>query len=321
MQTLRWRDWQLSRMMLGTVQFGLPYGIANTAGQPDYPAVRDMVAAALEAGINGFDTAAAYGQSETVLGKALRELKAIDRVLVVTKVRPLPPDAFDDRSRAEHLIRASIDQSRHNLGLDCLPMVLFHRDADVRYLEVLEALRTEGRLRYLGVSAGNEPDGDARPAIAAGRADAVQLPANLLDRRHARSGILEDCVRQEVAVFVRSVFLQGLLLMPENAVPESLRDVLPVRRRLEALAAEADMPMAELAVRYLLGLPGVTCLLTGVETLAQLRENSTRFASGPLPAELADAVEAAVPTLPDPLLTPATWPNSWSQNPPAGNAK
>lgn len=312
MQTMTWKDYRLSRMMLGTVQFGMTYGIANTAGQPAYAEVVRMVAAALDGGVTGFDTAAAYGDSEIVLGKALRELKALDHVLVVTKVKALPPECAGDARLAEQTIRASIDASRRRLGMDCLPLVLFHRERDGRHLDILEKLSAEGVLRHAGVSGDNQP-GPAAEFVADGRVTALQLPANLLDRRHARSGLFETCKRKDIAIFIRSVYLQGLLLMPEPKIPESLKAVIPARRRLEALAKQAGMGMAELACRYMLAQPGVSSVLTGVETLEQLRENLTLFDRGPLPDDMVRAVDAAVPDLPDDLLTPSTWPNAWSR--------
>ncbi len=310
MQTTTWKEYHPSRMMLGTVQFGMPYGIANTTGKPAYDDVLAMVAAALDGGVNGFDTAAAYGDSETVLGQALRELNAIERVLVVTKVKALPPPCAGNPQLAEQTIRESVDASRHQLGMDRLPLVLFHREADGRHIKVLEKLAAEGSLQYFGVSGDNEP-GPAGDLVEGGSVAALQLPANLLDRRHARSGILESCERMGIAVFIRSVYLQGLLLMPEPAIPPQLQAVLPVRQRLESLASRAGMGMAELAVRYMLAQPGITSVLTGVESLAQLRENLALFDRGPLPADLTAAVDAAVPELPADLLTPATWPNAW----------
>jgi len=110
------------------------------------------------------------------------------------------------------------------------------------------------------------------------------------------------------AVFVRSVYLQGLLLMAAEAIPASLQAIMPVRERLAALAREASMPLAELAVRYMLGQEGVTCVLVGVETAAQVRENVAFFDRGALSADLQQAVETAVPDLPEPLLTPSLWP-------------
>jgi len=292
--------------MLGTVQFGLPYGVANRTGQPSYAEARAMVAAALEGGVNCFDTAAAYGSSEDVLGRVLQELGAAGRAVVVTKVRALTAEELANATLAARAIEQSVAESRRRLRLDCLPVVLFHSESDARYLEVLTRLQATGWIGHAGVSCDHRP-GPAATFAAQPAVNALQLPANLLDRRHVQGGSLAAAVAHGVAVFVRSVYLQGLLLMPEAAIPEPLRAVVPVRRRLTAIAESAGLSLAELAVRYLLGLEGVTCVLVGVETVAQVRENVALFSRGPLSDDARQAVDAAVPELPELIITPGLW--------------
>lgn len=296
----------LSRLMLGTVQFGMIYGVANRTGQPAYQEVLAIVAAAIEGGVNGFDTAAAYGASEQVLGRALHELGVAERVAVVTKVRPLGAEVLADAALASRAIEQSLAESRQRLRLDCLPVVLFHREADAAYLHVLGELRDRGWLQQIGVSCDNRP-GPAARFVAADNVSALQIPGNVLDRRHQRSGVFRAAAARGVAVFIRSVYLQGLLVMPADDIPANLRDVLPVRRQLAALAGDAGMSLAELACRYMLSQDGVTFVLTGVETVAQVRENLAIFGRGPLPGDLLAAIDAAVPELPESLLTPSMW--------------
>ncbi len=307
MNTTTWNGRALSRLMLGTVQFGMPYGVANRTGQPAYAEVRAIVAAALEGGVNCFDTAAAYGTSEAVLGRALHELGVAGQVVVVTKVRALEAAERADPALAAAVIERSVAASCARLRLDCLPIVLFHREADAVHLDVLERLRDRGWLRAAGVSCDNRP-GPASEFVAAGRVSALQLPGNALDRRHERSGVFRQAAAHGIAVFLRSVYLQGLLIMPEATIPAALREVVPVRRVLADLAAQAGMNLAELALRYMLGREGVTCVLAGVETVAQVRENVAICGRGPLPPDLAAAIDQAVPALPETLLTPSAWP-------------
>lgn len=307
MQTRPWKEYRLSRLMLGTVQFGLPYGVANRTGQPTYETARDIVAAALEGGVNCFDTAAAYGTSEEILGRALQELGAADRVVVITKVRPLTAEEKADEKLAARAIEESVAQSRRRLRLSCLAGVLFHREEDGRYLDVLDRLRIKGWLRYAGVSCDNRP-GPAAGFVDGGQSSLLQIPGNVLDRRHQHSGIFRAAAQRGVAVFLRSVYLQGLLVMPEGAIPPGLQAVVPARRRLAEIAAAGGMGMAELALRYMLAQDGITSVLTGVETVAQVRENITLFDRGPLTGDTLAAVEAASNNLPETILTPSLWP-------------
>lgn len=299
-------DYTLSKLMLGTVQFGLPYGVANRSGQPTYAEVRAIVAAAIEGGVTCFDTAAAYGTSEEVLGRALHELGVADRVMVVTKVQPLTDVAVADATVAAREIEHSVDRSRQRLRLDCLPLVLFHREADGCYLEELDRLKTKGWLSQCGVSCDNQP-GPAAEFVADPHVSALQVPGNLLDRRHQHSGLLAEAAARDVAIFIRSVYLQGLLVMPEVAVPVHVRAVLPVRRKLAAVAHAAGMPLTELAIRYMVSQTGVTSLVIGVETVAQIRDNIELFTRGPLTAEVLAAADAVVPDLSEAIVTPSLW--------------
>ncbi len=306
MITSTWSGYELSRLMLGTVQFGMPYGVANRTGQPGYRETLAIVAAAVEGGVNCFDTAAAYGTSEEVLGRTLRELGVSDRVVVVTKVRPLTPDESADSTAAVRAIEQSVTESRRRLQMDCLPVVLFHREADAAFLGELGELKKKGWLRYVGVSCANLPGPAARFAADA-QVSALQLPGNVLDQRHQRSGVFRNAASRGVAVFLRSVYLQGLLVMPEADIPPALGDIVPIRRRLEAVAREGGMPLAELALRYLLSQRHVTCVLTGVETVEQVRANLRLFERGPLDADTLVAIDALALAPPERLITPHLW--------------
>jgi aryl-alcohol dehydrogenase-like predicted oxidoreductase len=309
MQTATWNERQLSRLMLGTVQLGMPYGIANSTGQPSPESVRRILTTAIEHGVNCFDTAAAYGDSEALLGQLLPEIigaAAYAQQLVVTKVQPLTPEQLADRTLGEAAVRASLARSRQRLGLDVLPLVLFHREQDVLHAGMLEELRAQGWLRCWGVSCGNEPDGALHCVDLAGIA-ALQLPGSLLDQRHVRSGLPVRAAAGGVAVFVRSIFLQGLMLLPDERVPEALQAVVPALGRLRHLATDSGMTLHELALRYLLDAEGVTSVLVGAETAEQVQRAAEAIDRGALPQDLRKAAEESVGELPAEVLTPWMW--------------
>jgi len=305
MKTTAFAEYRLSQLMLGTVQFGMQYGVANTKGQPSYEDVREMLACAYEGGVNCLDTAVGYGQSEDVIGRALEELGLADRLIIVTKV-PAVPANCGSCSAVARFIKDAVTSSLQRLRMDYLPICLFHDENDSRHFDVLHDLKDKGLIRHVGVSCNARP-GPAVALASASATEALQIPGNILDPRHIRSGVFADAQRRGVAVFVRSVYLQGLILMPECDVPAELQAVIPVRRKLEALAAKAGLGMAELALRYMLSHQGVTCIITGVESLDQIRQNIALFSKGPLEAGLVAAVAMAVPELPEKVVSPALW--------------
>lgn len=304
MQTSEFKELKLSRLMLGTVQFGLNYGIANKSGQPSYETARDIIACAYQNGVTCLDTAALYGESEEVLGRALAELKIADDMAVVTKICHMADNLT--ASEAEAIIEESIICSLRHLRLDVLPICLFHTENNFHnYSQSLLKMKDKGLVRNTGSSV-NTPEAAAR-IIKSGLADAVQMPTSVLDHRYIRMGVCEESMKRGGALFVRSIYLQGLILMPEEDILPELAEVIPVRRKLQSLGDEAGIGLVELASRYVLGITGITSLVVGVDSAEQMRENIELIDKGPLPADLHAAVTEAVPDLPENILFPGKW--------------
>lgn len=300
-------DLKFSQLMLGTAQFGMPYGIANRSGQPSYETARVIIATAYEGGVNCFDTAPGYGTSEEVIGRVLTELGIADKVTVVTKTVRVIDERLSDKA-AEKLIIETALRSLERLRLKALPVYLFHVEEHFRYIEVLLKLKEQGLVRHIGVSV-MTPDA-CRRIIDSGLVEAVQVPTNVFDRRYVRAGIFREAERRGVAIFVRSVYLQGLIFLSDAETPPELSAVIPVRRRVQIIANEAGMNLTELAVRYVFGIPGATSVLVGVESLEQMRQNLTLLSKGPLDSDLMKTIGEAVPELPDLILMPNKWPNA-----------
>ena len=291
-----------SKLVLGTVQFGLRYGIANTSGQPAAEMVRKILRTAYECGIRTLDTAAGYGESEIVLGRELASLNLLREMKIVSKVSPLPPDI--SQAEAEKYIFNSIEKSLSNLGISQLDTVLFHREADLKYLKLLRKAKDSGLTRAIGVSLdGCVPD-------EAYECEAVQVPGNILDRRFLP--FLRKAHAGGTKIYTRSVYLQGLLLMPEERIPEPLREVLKYRKALEQLAKDTGITPAELFVRYLFSIPEIDGVLTGVDTADQLEYNCRVAHAGALPQKVMKSIADIVPDLPEHFIRPSLWAaNKW----------
>ncbi|MDR0416729.1 MAG: aldo/keto reductase [Propionibacteriaceae bacterium] len=294
-------------LALGAAQFGQVYGLANQVGAVAGPAARELVAAAWEGGIHEFDTAAAYGDSELVLGQALKTLGLADQATVITKVKHLDATELADPAAGARAVAASVEQSLRRLGLERIPVVLFHQDADARYLDVLLSLRDRGLIERVGVSCGHDPAAAVR-RVGHGGVQALQLPANILDDRHLVGGSFAAARDHGVSVYVRSVYLQGLLVMPENDIPGYLAGVLPARRALDRLAGEVGIPSIQLVLRAMFSLPGAVSLLVGATTAAEVRANCAAAAAGPLPPDVLALLNAQVPRPAESVYTPAAWP-------------
>lgn len=306
MDSVAFTEYTLSRLMLGTVQFGMPYGVANRTGQPSFEQVCAILTCAYEGGVTCLDTAASYGSSEDVVGKALAELGLAGKMTVVTKTTPLPADASP--AEADVLVERSVAQSLKRLRLDVLPLLLIHHEEDFRHFDALLKLQQRGLVRHVGASV--MTPAMCKGIVNSGLAEAVQAPTSLLDRRYLNAGVFRDARRRGLGLFVRSMYLQGLILLPPEEVQAGLAAVAPVLQRLRRIAGEAGIGLAELCIRYVLALEGVTCGVVGIETLEQMRQNVAIFNKGPLPKDLLRQVIAAVPDLPDSILMPNKWPKA-----------
>jgi len=292
--------------MVGTVQFGMPYGIANQQGKPSREEVLEIIKFGYESGIRDYDTAAVYGESEEVLGQSFKDLGICHKVNVFTKIKALDVEAKKSEKDSRKEIVASLDRSLKRLKMDCVAGVLFHREEDVQHLALLQMQKQAGKCQSVGVSCGHDPE-KVTDFLNSDSIEALQLPCNLMDRRHSEAGVLEKAHKNEVLSFIRSAFLQGILTMKNEEIPAALANLCSMHLRYTSLAEEAGITLKEMALRFILN-HRVSKVVIGIESLTQLKENLCFFKLGPLPDDLMQALTLTYEQ-PDPyLITPALWP-------------
>lgn len=282
------------KLGLGTAQFGLDYGISNIAGMTTSEEVRRILDAAKEGGIKCLDTAPSYGPCEEILGRVQDNDDAFD---IVTKT---PPGA--DGCSA----RSSLERSLVRLGKNAVYGLLVHHAADLtapggRFLAAsLMHARDRGLVRKIGFSVYDQQE--AEEAMAVLQPDLVQLPLNVFDQRAVRNGLLENLLGREVEVHIRSIFLQGLLLMEASRIPGYFRPVLPKIRAYLDFLNECGLTPVQGAFAFARQLDFDGIVLVGVNNAAQLRQNMTDFHTAP---EKIDFTRFAIDA-PD-FVNPARW--------------
>lgn len=271
------------RLGLGTVQFGLDYGISNQAGRVPAAEVTRILQVAADAGIGVLDTAAAYGTSEEVLGQALpRE----HRFAIVTKTLPLggQPATPETVRQVSETFRRSLDR----LEQDAVYGLMVHHAQDLlgeggeRLWEELTALKRQGLVQKIGASVYT---GDQIDRLLNRQIDLIQLPLNVLDQRLLRSGHLDALKRQGVEIHVRSAFLQGLLLMSPTELPSHFGSVQGHLKAYHATMARHELTRAGAALAFLRSQAAIDAIVVGVTTGLQLQELLTAFQQ-PLPQDL-----------------------------------
>lgn len=291
---------EFSKLMLGTVQFGLKYGINNTSGQPSLDTVKAILRTAADGGINVLDTARNYGESEEVLGIALAETGLDKHFKIISKVKLFPDDITPEA--VPGWIERSVQSSLTMLKRDMLDGLLLHNEKDLPYLDKLDAALSNNWSRAVGASLDSIA---GSPAEYTSTLMMAQVPGNILDRRFFKTA--QAIKSRGGAVFVRSVYLQGLLFKPAEDIAVKFGPVLEVRQQLENLCKAAGITPAELYFRYLLSHDFIDCVLTGVDSVAQLQENIQVAARGPLSDDMLAEVEKIVPEIDEKYVRPSSW--------------
>lgn len=292
------------RIALGTVQWGLPYGVANRTGVPSDPELDVLLATARAAGLDTLDTARAYGNAEARVGS---RLAAGERWRVVTKLDPgVAPDGAGAAEVRER-VRASVETSLRTLGVPRLDTLLLHRPihrtvAGGAAWAELRRLRDAGAIGTLGISA-VDPD-DALDALADPDVQALQVAASLLDRRLVDAGFFAAATGREV--FVRSVYVQGLAFLAPQTLPPGLAGLAPTLGALDAAAAGLGLARWHLFLAYARDVLPARPVL-GFEAAAQLAEALGAWAHVPALSGTLEALVADLPALPAELVQPSRW--------------
>lgn len=266
-------DWQdLSKadpvkIALGTVQFGLPYGIANQVGQVSRLEAKAMLQLASANGIDTLDTAIAYGESETCLGEV-----GMQGYKLVTKLPAVPAECAD----ITDWINMQFAGSLSRLGVTAVHGLLLHRSEQLlgpygkTIYRALQELKGNGQVKKIGVSiyAPNGLDAITEQF----RLDLVQAPFNLVDRRLLTTGWLQRLKAQDVEIHTRSAFLQGLLLMPQTAIPAQFVPWGDVWQTWHQWLADHDVSAVQACLAYPLSFPEVDRVVVGADSASQLAQ-------------------------------------------------
>ena len=249
---------------LGSAQFGCDYGISNTRGRVSEDEVRQILSLAADCRITQIDAAHYYGDVERILGRCWpfpSPFKPQVRTLRLEK----------GLEWLESRLRRSID----HMGLARIHAALVDNAEDLVGAEGdalwarLEKLKAEGLVAKIGISATCNDE----PVLLAKRfkPDIMQVPVSILDQRLVKNGAIAQLAGLGVEVQARSVFLQGLIFLPREALPPNLAPIGPHLSRMRRIMAECGADPLHAALSYALNLEGVSTVIVGVASAAELR--------------------------------------------------
>lgn len=254
-----------SRLALGTVQFGLSYGVSNKNGKVTEDQVAEIIQFAHKSGIKALDTAVGYGSAEETLGEI-----GVHGFEVTTKLPAAPVDLEDG------WVRKQLEGSLKRLRVENLHCVLLHdpnalltSQGQAQFRQLLNA-KAQGLVSKIGISI---YDPDVLSEIEnVDQVDIVQVPVNIFDRRANNSRSLEELSGQGAEIYARSVFLQGLLLMPIREQIARFPEHAEVFQLYKNWLDELGYSPQEASLGYVLGQGAITKVLVGVESRAQLAD-------------------------------------------------
>jgi aryl-alcohol dehydrogenase-like predicted oxidoreductase len=259
----------MSKIALGTVQFGINYGVNSVAGQVNPEEVKEILSYAHSANIDILDTAPAYGDSEKILGRM-----NISNFKVVTKTRHF--DSIEINNNDVKLLNNDFHHSLKHLKQDSVYGVLVHNADDLlkpgseKLFDQLQELKQAEKIVKIGISVYDH--NQLQSILDNFDMDLVQLPFNILDRRMIDSGMLAKLREKDIEVHARSIFLQGLLLMFERNRPSKFKRWSVLWKIWHEWLNDNQITALEATIRYAVSIPEISKVLVGVDTQDQLKE-------------------------------------------------
>ena len=257
-----------AQLVIGTVQFGMNYGINNTVGKPSIDNVRQILSEAKDNGITELDTAQAYGDSEDCIYKALGT--DVNEYTIHSKFllkRQNTSDQIDD------LLKLSLK----TLHVNKLGYFFFHdfSEFDINRNKKMSSDFLINHSLGLGVSLYSIDE--LKKAVDTPWINAIQLPVNIFDYSDEKLKLLSEASARGQKIYCRSVFLQGLFFKNPAALPAQLQPLKSYLLELQKIAKTEHLSVADLALGFAKNIASLDVVLVGVDTVSQLNENIKSF--------------------------------------------
>jgi aryl-alcohol dehydrogenase-like predicted oxidoreductase len=255
----------------------MDYGI-NGKKKPSLKESIQLLDFATQNDILSIDTATAYGNAEEIVGTFIRK-RTISReqLWIGTKLLPNVLDECD-KSQYHTVIREKLTSSLQMLGTDYVDAYYFHSSRyafDMEMLSALYPIQEEGLAKKIGVSV-YEPS-EAFACLESGLVSIIQAPYSVFDHRMKDSNVLRCVKEKHCEIHTRSTFLQGLILMKEEQVPECLVEARQLIRKIDFICKREGVDRVSLALAYVRREKAISKLVIGVHSLEQLKDNINRF--------------------------------------------
>lgn len=254
------------KIVLGTVQLGIDYGINNKAGKPSKQLAYTILETAWEKGISILDTADAYGDAQTLIGEYHKLSNTIFEVNSKFKGNAIN-------------ISSQLERTLNELKIDNLNCYFYHDFNDFVYkpdlIQELIILKGQGKFKQIGLSV--YENSELELAISNPHIDCIQLPFNLFDNINERGALLQEAKKQQKTIQVRSIYLQGLFFKEPQSLPVKLAPLSPYLKQVHEIAKTYGLTVEELAIAYVMLQKQIDEIIIGVDNPDQLKVNLQMF--------------------------------------------
>lgn len=309
--------WKVSEIGFGAWQFGGTFGSVK-----DEESISTLLSA-WDHGVNFVDTAQKYGNghSEKVIGQALKQWNG-DHIYIATKVQPMvwPHPNEDDPSITDRYprqyIREQCEESLKRLGVEAIDLYQLHGwfpkgITETDWFDTLTELKKEGKIRAIGISVRDYRPEDGIAVAKTGMVDAEQVVYNLFEQRPS-DHLLPVCAENDVAFIARVPFDEGALAgkwtkdtynqfalddwrrnyFKGNRFAKTLDKVEQLKKVVKEVTGNRYSSLSEVALRFCLANPSVSCVIAGMKNSLQLKMNVAVSDDKALPADLLDRLKA-----------------------------
>lgn len=295
-----------NKLCLGTVQFGMNYGINNKKGQPPKENVFEMLDIAIEKEVSVFDTAAAYGCAEDILGEYIAERGYRNKIKVVSKLRPNLIN--EDCKKPQAIVEEEIKKSLIKMNIEILDGYLLHTPTNFYNLGIMEGLRRskeKGLVKNIGVSIYEYEH--AVDVVKSGLVDYIQVPYSIFDQRMDKGAFFESAKKNNIKVYARSAFLQGLILMNENEIPRHLGHAREYLKKFDEIIKAYGVTRIEAAIHFTYDHPGVDYWVFGVNNNEQLLQDIEIATKERITDEYLNKIKQALSNIEKSIIFPSLW--------------
>lgn len=262
---------RVSKLGLGTVQFGLDYGFTKKKTQDEVDEILDF---ANKNGITLIDTARSYGDSEEKIGRFISNSN--NNFIIATKLEKIDYKESQDKNLLESKVYTSIEKSLQSLNIKSIDILQIHQTEDFVLnnpilWDIITQAKNEKLINELGISVYEEEETVKAVESFGELIDFIQIPYNIFDRRFEK--LLDTFKANNIRIISRSAFLKGVIACKETDLPEELHGLMTYKKALKTYANNFSMQTEELALLYVYNKKFISSTILGVNSVEELESN------------------------------------------------